>query len=76
MSAEALQAEVDALRQKRKDLSNEKAAYLADYREQALELKVALDTLVAEAAAAATVEAMSAEDRQAIGAELVKLGDN
>ncbi len=76
MSAATLQAEVDALRQRRKDLSNEKDAYLADYRELALELKVALDTLVAEAAAAATVEEMSEADRQAIGAELVKLGDN
>ena len=76
MSAEALQAEVDALRQKRKDLSNKKDDYLADYREEALELKVALDTLVAEAGAAATVEEMSDAERQAIGAELVKLGDN
>ena len=74
MSAEALQAEVDALRQRRKDLSNEKDAYIADYREQALELKGELDTLVAEANAAATVEGMSEADRQAIGAELVKLG--
>ncbi len=74
MSAEMLQAEVDALRQKRRDLSNEKNAYMADWREQALELKDELDTLIAEANAAAAVEAMSEADRQAIGAELVKLG--
>ena len=74
MSAKALQAEVDALRQQRKDLSNSKDAFLADYREQAFELKDELDTLVAEANAAATVEGMSEADRQAIGAELVKLG--
>ena len=76
MSAKSLQAEVDALRQRRKDLSNEKDDYLADYRTQAVELKDQLDTLVAKAGAAATVEAMSDADRQAIGAELVKLGDN
>lgn len=74
MSAQELQAEIDALRQERKDLSNKKDAYLAEYREVAAELKGALDTLVAEANAAAAVEAMSDADRQAIGAELVKLG--
>lgn len=76
MSAETLRAEVDVLRQERITLSNEKDAYLADFREQSAKLKTRLDTLVAEANAAATVEEMSEADRQAVGAELVKLGGN
>ena len=76
MSAATLQAEVDALRQDGKNLSNDKDDYLAGYRVKAVALKNQLDTLVAEAGAAATVEEMSEADRQAIGAELVKLGDN
>ena len=76
MSAKKLQAKVDALRQESKDLTNKKDAAAADYRAQAADLKNQLDTLVAETNAAATVEAMSKEDRQAIGAELVKLGGN
>ena len=55
MSAKTLQAEVDKLRQKRKDLSNKKDDYMANYREAAVELKDELDELVAEANAAATV---------------------
>ncbi len=74
MSAKSLQAEVDALRQERKDLSVRKDAAAADFRGLALKLKDRFDTLVAEANAAATVEEMSDADRQAIGAELVKLG--
>ena len=74
MSAEELQAEVDARRQELKDLSNEKDAYMADYREESLAGWAELDMLIAEANAAATVEAMSASDRQAIAAELVKVG--
>ena len=76
MSAQTLQTEVDALSQKRKTLSNKKDDYLADYRVKAVELKTQFETLVAEAGAAATVEEMSDAERQAIGAELVKLGDN
>ena len=74
MSAEALQAEVDELRQELKDLSNAKDAYVADFREESLAKWAELDTLIAEAAAAGTVEEMSEADRQAILVELTKTG--
>ena len=74
MSAEALQAEVDELRQELKDLSNAKDDYMAEFREESIAKWESLDTLIAEANAAATVEEMSDADRQAIAAELVKVG--
>ena len=75
MSAKTLQAEVDELRQKLKDLSNSKDQYLVDHKNKARKLTDTVDAKAAELVAAEAVEQMSDAERQAIGAELVKMGD-
>ena len=75
MSAETLQAEVDELRQELKDLSNSKDQYLVDHKNKARKLTDTVDAKAAELVAAEAVEQMSDAERQAIGAELVKMGD-
>ena len=75
MSVETLQAEVDELRQELKDLSNSKDEYLVDHKSKARKLTDVVDAKAAELVAAKAVEQMSDAERQAISAELVKMGD-
>ena len=75
MSAKKLQAELDKLRKELRTLANAKDKYLAGHKTKARTLTDTVDAKAAELAAAESVGQMSDAERQAIGAELVKMGD-
>ena len=75
MNAKKLQAELDKLRKELRTLTNAKDKYLADHKTKARKLTDTVDAKAAELVAAEAVEQMSDAERQAVGAELVKMGD-